>query len=84
MTNMTHDEAEALVRELLCFICAALDGAQREAGHEGIHGAHGRCDRCGESFREDDERAEVYDTRDEHGQSLVIHVACMQKEDAIA
>jgi hypothetical protein len=49
-------------------------------GPEGVYG-FGRCDRCGESFREDDEQAEVAGNVDDPAASildnLTIHVGCI-------
>lgn len=49
---------------------------------EGVHG-YGRCDRCGESFRETDEKAEVVGTTSAPDSllfdSLLIHADCYQQ-----
>lgn len=59
---------------------ASLDAA-------GIYG-YGRCDRCGESFREDDEQAEIAGTTESPAalllDNLIIHAACLTDSDVLA
>lgn len=60
---------------------------QDPTGPEGIYG-FGRCDRCGESFREDDEQAEVAGTHESPSRyildNVVIHVGCITDTDVLA
>jgi hypothetical protein len=63
-----------------------MDGyASREEA--GIHG-YGRCGRCGESFRHNDEMAEVAGDHDDPSgrllDNLVIHVSCIAETDVLA
>lgn len=56
-------------------------------GPEGVYG-FGRCDRCGESFQEKDEQAEVAGTKDDPAASildnLTIHASCITDSDVLA